>query len=86
MARETGLVTAVVRDCDKKSLAQIAEPMARELVGRAREGRMKPDDMVGGTFTISNLGMFDVERFHRHHQPAAGGDPGRGRRSSRCRW
>jgi pyruvate dehydrogenase E2 component (dihydrolipoamide acetyltransferase) len=62
VARETGLVVAVVRDCDKKPLAQIAVE-ARELVGRAREGRMKPDDMVGGTFTISNLGMFDVDNF-----------------------
>lgn len=62
VARETGLVVTVVRDCDKKSLAEIAKD-ARELVGRAREGRMKPDDMVGGTFTISNLGMFDVDDF-----------------------
>lgn len=62
VAREAGLVVTVVRDCDKKPLAQIAVE-ARELVGRAREGRMKPDDMVGGTFTISNLGMFDVENF-----------------------
>ncbi len=62
VAREAGLVVTVVRDCDKKPLAQIAVE-ARELVSRAREGRMKPDDMVGGTFTISNLGMFDVENF-----------------------
>ncbi len=62
VAREAGLVVTVVRDCDKKPLAQIAVE-ARELVARAREGRMKPDDMVGGTFTISNLGMFDVENF-----------------------
>jgi len=62
VARETGLVVTVVRDCDKKPLAEIAKD-ARELVGRAREGRMKPDDMVGGTFTISNLGMFEVDDF-----------------------
>lgn len=62
VARETGLVVAVVRECDKKPLAQLAVE-SRELVGRAREGRMKPDDMVGGTFTISNLGMFDVDNF-----------------------
>ena len=62
VARETGLLTVVIRDCDRKSLAQIASE-ARELVGRARDGRMKPDDMVGGTFTISNLGMFDVDHF-----------------------
>jgi pyruvate dehydrogenase E2 component (dihydrolipoamide acetyltransferase) len=62
VARETGLLTVVVRDCDVKSPAQISRE-AREVIGRAREGRMKPDDMVGATFTISNLGMFDVEDF-----------------------
>jgi pyruvate dehydrogenase E2 component (dihydrolipoamide acetyltransferase) len=62
VARETGLVVTVVRGCDRRPLAEIAKE-ARELVGRAREGRMKPDDMVGGTFTISNLGMFDVDDF-----------------------
>ena len=62
VARENGLVTAVLRDCDKTSLAQLAI-QARELVARTREGRMKPDDMMGATFTISNLGMFDVEAF-----------------------
>ena len=62
VAREHGLVTAVLRDCDKTSLAQLAI-QTRELVARTREGRMKPDDMMGATFTISNLGMFDVENF-----------------------
>jgi pyruvate dehydrogenase E2 component (dihydrolipoamide acetyltransferase) len=62
VARETGLLTVVVRDCDLKSPAEIARD-AREVIGRAREGRMKPDDMVGATFTISNLGMFDVQDF-----------------------
>jgi pyruvate dehydrogenase E2 component (dihydrolipoamide acetyltransferase) len=62
VAREHGLVTAVLRDCDKTSLAQLAI-QTRELVTRTREGRMKPDDMMGATFTISNLGMFDVEEF-----------------------
>jgi len=62
VAREHGLVTAVLRDCDTTSLAQLAL-QSRELVARTREGRMKPDDMMGATFTISNLGMFDVEEF-----------------------
>jgi pyruvate dehydrogenase E2 component (dihydrolipoamide acetyltransferase) len=62
VARDVGLLTTVVRDCDKKSLGQIARDV-RELVGRAREGRMRAEDMVGATFTISNLGMFDVESF-----------------------
>jgi len=62
VAREAGLVTTVLRDADKKSLAQIAHE-SRELVARAREGRMKAEEMVGGTLTISNLGMFGVEHF-----------------------
>lgn len=62
VARETGLLTTVLKDCDKKSLARIAQE-SRELVTRAREGRMQADDMVGGTFTLSNLGMFGVEDF-----------------------
>ena len=62
VARDNGLVTAVLRDCDKKPLAQLARE-AREVVARTREGRMKPDDMIGATFTISNLGMFDVDDF-----------------------
>jgi pyruvate dehydrogenase E2 component (dihydrolipoamide acetyltransferase) len=62
VARDTGLLTVVVKDCDKKSLAQIARD-ARDVVNRAREGRMQADDMLGSTFTVSNLGMYDVEHF-----------------------
>jgi pyruvate dehydrogenase E2 component (dihydrolipoamide acetyltransferase) len=62
VAREAGLLTTVIKDCDKKSLAQIAAD-AKELVTRAREGRMQADDMIGGTFTLSNLGMFGVDDF-----------------------
>jgi pyruvate dehydrogenase E2 component (dihydrolipoamide acetyltransferase) len=62
VARETGLLTTVVKDCDTKSLARIAQE-SRALVARAREGRMQADDMIGGTFTISNLGMFGVDDF-----------------------
>lgn len=62
VARENGLVTAVVRDVDRKTLGQIAKE-TRDLVTRAREGRMKPDEMSGATFTMSNLGMFDVDEF-----------------------
>ena len=57
-----GLITTVVKDCDRKPLGQIARE-ARAMVVRAREGHMQADDMVGGTFTISNLGMYGVEDF-----------------------
>jgi pyruvate dehydrogenase E2 component (dihydrolipoamide acetyltransferase) len=62
VARENGLLTVVIRDCDVKSLAEIAKD-ARDVIGRARDGRMRADDMVSGTFTISNLGMFGVDDF-----------------------
>ncbi|MBN1890019.1 MAG: 2-oxo acid dehydrogenase subunit E2 [Thermoflexales bacterium] len=62
VAREAGLVTTVLKDCDSKSLAQIARE-SRELIARAREGRMRADEMIGGTFSVSNLGMFGVDDF-----------------------
>ena len=62
VALEQGLVTPVIPDCDKKPLSQIAQE-AKELVERARTGRLRPEHFSPGTFTISNLGMFDVEEF-----------------------
>jgi pyruvate dehydrogenase E2 component (dihydrolipoamide acetyltransferase) len=57
-----GLIVPVVRDADKKSLSQINSEV-RELAGRAKEMRLKADEISGSTFTISNLGMFEVEEF-----------------------
>jgi pyruvate dehydrogenase E2 component (dihydrolipoamide acetyltransferase) len=62
VAREVGLVTTVLKDADRKTLSQIAQE-SRELIARAREGRMRAEEMVGGTFNVSNLGMFGVEHF-----------------------
>jgi pyruvate dehydrogenase E2 component (dihydrolipoamide acetyltransferase) len=62
VALEEGLITPVVRDCDRKSLGEIARE-AKELTDRARARGLKPDDYTGGTFTVSNLGMYDVEQF-----------------------
>ena len=62
VAVEGGLVVPVVRDPDRKPLSQVARE-ARELIGRAREGRLAAADLGGGTFTVSNLGMFGVEQF-----------------------
>ncbi len=62
IALEQGLVTPVIPDCDKKTLTEIARE-AKELVERARTRRLRPEDFTPGTFTISNLGMFDVEEF-----------------------
>jgi pyruvate dehydrogenase E2 component (dihydrolipoamide acetyltransferase) len=62
VALEAGLVVPVIRGADGHSLTKIAGMLA-DLSQRARSNSLKPDDMAGGTFTISNLGMVGVERF-----------------------
>jgi pyruvate dehydrogenase E2 component (dihydrolipoamide acetyltransferase) len=62
VATERGLLVPVLRECERKSLVQLAAERA-ELVARAREGKLSQEDLEGGTFTISNLGMFGVESF-----------------------
>jgi pyruvate dehydrogenase E2 component (dihydrolipoamide acetyltransferase) len=62
VALDDGLITPVIHDCDRKSLGEIARE-AKELTERARARRLKPEDYTGGTFSVSNLGMFDVEAF-----------------------
>ncbi|MDR5777156.1 MULTISPECIES: 2-oxo acid dehydrogenase subunit E2 [unclassified Caballeronia] len=57
-----GVVAPVLRFADRKSLGEIAT-FSREYARRARERTLQPTDWVGGTFTVSNLGMFDVEAF-----------------------
>ena len=52
----------VIRDADKKSVQQIAADRA-DIVSRARNGKLKLPDLEGGTFTISNLGMYGIEQF-----------------------
>ena len=57
-----GLVAAVIRDADKQSLGELARA-ARDLADRARSGRLSPDEMADGTFTVTNLGTVGVESF-----------------------
>ncbi|MDV3129871.1 2-oxo acid dehydrogenase subunit E2 [Mycobacterium sp. 21AC1] len=57
-----GLVVPVVRDADRKSVSQIAAE-TKEKAQRARAGKLRADEMTGGTFTISNLGMYGIEQF-----------------------
>src|SRR5215218_3096132 len=59
---EGGLIAPFVPDADQKGLITIAR-MTKDLVGRARNGGLTPDEYQGGTFTVSNLGMFDVGEF-----------------------
>ncbi|MBA2321630.1 MAG: 2-oxo acid dehydrogenase subunit E2, partial [Deltaproteobacteria bacterium] len=62
VALPQGLITPVVRGADTRSLSSIANEV-RGLATRAREGKLAPEEYTGGTFTISNLGMMDIEHF-----------------------
>ena len=62
VAVQDGLITPVIRYADQKSLRQIAAE-AKDLAGRARDRRLKPDEYTGGTFSVSNLGMLDIDEF-----------------------
>ena len=62
MAVEGGVVSAVVSNAAGKSLGEVAAER-RDLTERARANRLRPADLSGGTFTISNLGMFDIDSF-----------------------
>jgi pyruvate dehydrogenase E2 component (dihydrolipoyllysine-residue acetyltransferase) len=62
VATPKGLLVPVIRACEVKSIEQIAAE-SRELVGRARESKLRTEDLEGGSFTISNLGMYGVEQF-----------------------
>ena len=62
VAVEGGLLTVVCRDTDRKSVRMISKDV-RAMVARAREGKVKAEDIEGSTFSVSNLGMFEVEHF-----------------------
>jgi len=62
VAIEDGLITPVIRNADVKSLREIGVE-SRELASRARNRRLKPEEYTGATFSVSNLGMFDIDQF-----------------------
>ena len=62
VAVEDGLITPVIRNADRKSLAEIGRE-ARALAEQARSRRLQPADYTGATFSVSNLGMFDIDQF-----------------------
>ncbi len=62
VATGTGLITPIIRSVDQKSIADVAA-LSAELADRARSGKLTREEITGGTFTISNLGMFGVDRF-----------------------
>lgn len=59
---ESGLITPVVTNADQRSLGSLARE-AKRLVAAAREGKLSPNDMQGGTFTVSNMGMYGILEF-----------------------
>jgi pyruvate dehydrogenase E2 component (dihydrolipoamide acetyltransferase) len=62
VALEQGLIVPVLRNADQRGILDIAREV-RRLSEAAREGKLRPEDFSGGTFTVSNLGMFDVDSF-----------------------
>ena len=72
VAIDSGLVVPVLTDADRKSVSEIAAE-GREKAERARDGKLKPDEMSGSTFSLSNLGMFGVEQFSAVINPPEAG-------------
>ena len=71
VALDQGLITPVLRDCDVKPLGRIAVE-SRDLADRARGGKLRAQEMSSATFSISNLGMYDVEEFSAIINPPEG--------------
>jgi pyruvate dehydrogenase E2 component (dihydrolipoamide acetyltransferase) len=72
VAVEGGLLTVVSKDADQKPIRLIAREI-REMVGRARAGKVRPEDIEGSTFSISNLGMYGIESFSAIINPPEAG-------------
>ncbi|WJX20186.1 Pyruvate dehydrogenase complex component E2 1 [Trifolium repens] len=62
VATEKGLMTPILKNADHKTISAISSEV-KELVAKAREGKLKPQEFQGGTFSISNLGMYPVDKF-----------------------
>lgn len=71
VATPAGLITPIVKQAENKGLATIAREM-KDLASRAREGKLKPEEYQGGTFSVSNLGMYGVRHFQAIINPPQG--------------
>lgn len=71
VALDDGLITPVVRHADKKGLVEIAKEL-KEMAERARARKLRPEEYSGATFTISNLGMFEIDEFSAIINPPEG--------------
>ncbi len=72
VATEGGLYTPIVKDANRKSLSEISADV-RRLAGKAKQNALMPEEYVGGSFSVSNLGMFGVENFSAIINPPQGG-------------
>jgi pyruvate dehydrogenase E2 component (dihydrolipoamide acetyltransferase) len=71
VAIEGGLITPVIRFAEQKGIVEISDGV-KELAARAREGALKPEEYSGGTFSISNLGMYGIKQFSAIVNPPEG--------------
>ena len=71
VATPSGLITPIVKAAETKGLATISKEM-KDLAGRAREGKLTPEEYQGGSFSVSNLGMFGVKEFAAIINPPQG--------------
>ena len=71
VSTDGGLITPIIRDADNKPLTLISTEM-KQLAKRARDGALQPSDYQGGTFTISNLGMYGIDEFKAIINPPQG--------------
>jgi pyruvate dehydrogenase E2 component (dihydrolipoamide acetyltransferase) len=71
VATPAGLITPIVKQAEAKGLAQISREM-KDLAGRARDNKLKPEEFQGGTFSVSNLGMFGIKHFEAVINPPQG--------------
>ena len=69
VAIDGGLITPIIRKADQKGLSTISSEM-KDLAGRAKEGKLKPEEFQGGGFSISNLGHVRHQGLPGRHQPA----------------
>jgi pyruvate dehydrogenase E2 component (dihydrolipoamide acetyltransferase) len=71
VATPAGLITPIIKAAENKGLQTISDEM-KDLAGRARDGKLKPEEYQGGTFSVSNLGMFGVKQFEAVINPPQG--------------
>ena len=85
IAEEEGLIIPAIMDCAGKSLGEIASS-SKDLIERTKTGTLSPEEYTGGTFTVSNMGMYEVSSLRRDNPPSAGRSAGSGHGRQAGRW